>query len=156
LIHADSAADTRAFGARLGQALSSLPRDAAAVITLSGDLGAGKTTLVAGLLDALGHRGPVRSPTYTLIEPYRLSDRDLYHCDLYRLRHPDELDDLGLRELRAPGSVLLVEWPERAEGRLGAIDLALQLAYAGSGRSIDVNATSDLGQALARQLSGRT
>jgi tRNA threonylcarbamoyladenosine biosynthesis protein TsaE len=156
VIHADSAADTRAFGARLGQALSRLPLDGAVAVTLSGDLGAGKTTLVAGLLEALGHRGPVRSPTYTLIEPYRLADRDIYHCDLYRLRHPQELDDLGLRELRAPGSVLLVEWPERAEGRLGATDLILHLTYQDSGRSIEAVPTSDLGQALARQLSGLT
>jgi len=156
VIHADSAADTRACGARLGQALSRLPLEAAVAITLSGDLGAGKTTLVAGLLEALGHRGPVRSPTYTLVEPYRLADRDIYHCDLYRLRHPDELDDLGLRELRAPGSVLLVEWPERAEGRLGATDLALRLAYVDSGRSIEVDPTTDLGQALASQLSDCT
>ncbi len=88
------------------------------LVTLSGELGAGKTTLVGGLLAELGHVGPARSPTYTLLEPYRLQGRDITHCDLYRLRHPDELDDLGLRDLRVAGSVLLVEWPEKAEGRL--------------------------------------
>ena len=91
----------------------------ALLIGLSGELGAGKTTLVAGLLAGLGHEGPVRSPTYTLIEPYRLAGRDLYHCDLYRLRDPAELDDLGLRDLAVERSVLLVEWPERAGDRLG-------------------------------------
>jgi tRNA threonylcarbamoyladenosine biosynthesis protein TsaE len=156
VIRADSAEETRAVGGRLGEALSRLPPADAVTITLSGDLGAGKTTLVAGLLAALGHAGPVRSPTYTLIEPYRLAGLDLYHCDLYRLRHPDELEDLGLRDLRVPGSVLLVEWPERAEGRLGSEDLTLRLAYADAGRSVEIHATTALGRALARQLSAET
>jgi tRNA threonylcarbamoyladenosine biosynthesis protein TsaE len=120
----------RAVGARLARALMSAPRDDSLLLTLSGDLGAGKTTLVGGLLAAMGHAGPVRSPTYTLIEPYRLQQRDVLHCDLYRLRHAAELDDLGLRDLRTPGSLLLVEWPEKADGRLGPADLELTLAYA--------------------------
>ncbi|HEX9207704.1 MAG TPA: tRNA (adenosine(37)-N6)-threonylcarbamoyltransferase complex ATPase subunit type 1 TsaE [Steroidobacteraceae bacterium] len=129
---AADAAQTRDLGARLARALAATRSDAPLLITLSGDLGAGKTTLVGGLLAALGHAGPVRSPTYTLIEPYRLAGRDLHHCDLYRLRHPDELEDLGLRELRTPGSVLLVEWPEKAEGRLGPADISITLAYVGA------------------------
>jgi len=155
-MRAASADATRAVGARLAAALRAAPEDQPIVVTLSGDLGAGKTTLVAGLLAALGHPGPVRSPTYTLIEPYRLAGRDVYHCDLYRLRHPDELDDLGLRDLRVPGSVLIVEWPERAEGRIGAPDLALHLSYDGEGRRIVPEPRSSLGQALAAQLSGQT
>ena len=127
---ATGADEMRAIGARLAQALADSPRDQALLLTLSGDLGAGKTTLVGGLIAALGHVGAVRSPTYTLIEPYRLQGRDVLHCDLYRLRHPDELDDLGLRDLQVPGSLLLVEWPEKAEGRLGPADLELTLAYA--------------------------
>ncbi len=109
----------RAFGARLARALPAAPASQSLLVTLSGDLGAGKTTLVGGLLAELGHAGPVRSPTYTLIEPYRLQGRDIAHCDLYRLRHPDELDDLGLRDLQGAGSVLLVEWPEKADGPPG-------------------------------------
>ena len=109
----------RAFGARLARALLAAPANESLLVTLSGDLGAGKTTLVGGLLAELGHVGPVRSPTYTLIEPYRLQGRDITHCDLYRLRHPDELDDLGLRDLQGAGSVLLVEWPEKAGGPTG-------------------------------------
>ena len=122
------------------------------LITLSGDLGAGKTTLVGGLLAELGHVGPARSPTYTLIEPYRLQGRDITHCDLYRLRHPDELDDLGLRDLRGAGSVLLVEWPEKAGGASGPADLALTLAYAGAGcaHARVEAAHSPAGQAVAR------
>ena len=112
-------AETRELGARLATALLGADEPGALVIGLTGDLGAGKTTLVGGLLAALGHDGAARSPTYTLIEPYRLAGRDVNHCDLYRLRHPSELDDLGLRDLATPRSLLLVEWPERAEGRLG-------------------------------------
>jgi tRNA threonylcarbamoyladenosine biosynthesis protein TsaE len=128
--HAADAEQTRALGARLAGAIVAAGGEAPLLITLSGDLGAGKTTLVGGLLAALGHAGPVRSPTYTLIEPYSLAGRDLHHCDLYRLRHPDELEDLGLRDLRSPSSVLLVEWPEKAEGRLGQADIAIALTYA--------------------------
>ncbi len=142
----------RAFGARLAQALLSAPSDQALLITLSGALGAGKTTLVGGLLVELGHVGPVRSPTYTLLEPYRLQGRDVTHCDLYRLRHPDELDDLGLRELRVAGSVLLVEWPEQAEGRLNAADVALTLDYAGpDARTLVAQAHSPAGQAVLKR-----
>jgi len=128
--HAAGPDQTRALGARLAQAISAAGGETPLMITLSGDLGAGKTTLVGGLLTALGHPGPVRSPTYTLVEPYRLAGRDLYHCDLYRLRHPDELEDLGLRDLRSPASVLLMEWPEKAAGRLGRADIAVTLTYA--------------------------
>lgn len=114
---------------RLGAALLGHAGSEALLVHLSGDLGAGKTTLVAGVLAALGHEGAVRSPTYALVEPYRLAGRDVTHCDLYRLRHPDELEDLGLADLRTPRSVLLVEWPDRAGGRLGTPDLELLLEY---------------------------
>jgi tRNA threonylcarbamoyladenosine biosynthesis protein TsaE len=156
VIHAATADETRALGARLARALRTAPLDQSFFITLSGDLGAGKTTLVGGLLAVLGHAGPARSPTYTLIEPYELAGRDVLHCDLYRLRHPDELDDLGLHDLARPGSVLLVEWPERAEGRLGEPDLVLRLTYDGAGRACEIEARTPTGQALAGQLSGQT
>ncbi|MCE3285839.1 MAG: tsaE [Steroidobacteraceae bacterium] len=153
---AEGADATRALGARLANALrmSAAAMAMPMLVTLSGDLGAGKTTFVAGLLEALGHVGPVRSPTYTLIEPYRVDDRDLYHCDLYRLRHPDELDDLGLRDLRRPGSLLLVEWPERAEGRLGAPDMAIEFEYAGdTARALVFEARSPAGSDVLAHLS---
>lgn len=153
-LHARDADETRAIGARLARALLAAPRERAYLVTLTGELGAGKTTLVGGLLAALGHDGPVRSPTYTLIEPYRLSGWDIQHCDLYRLRHPDELDDLGLRDLAGPGSVLLVEWPERAGERLGPPDLEVRLTYASDGRACEILARTAAGQELAEQLSG--
>jgi tRNA threonylcarbamoyladenosine biosynthesis protein TsaE len=127
---ARGADEMRALGAALGRALLAAGSSQPLLVTLSGDLGAGKTTLVGGLLTELGHEGPARSPTYTLVEPYRFGDRDVVHCDFYRLRHPDELDDLGLRDLQRPGAILLVEWPEKADDRLGAPDLALHLDYA--------------------------
>ena len=119
---------TRAAGYAIGQSLLRLTDTPPLIITLHGDLGAGKTTLVGGLLSALGHEGPVRSPTYTLIEPYELAGRQLYHLDLYRLTDPIQLEELGVRDLLQPRAVLLVEWPERAGGLLHA-DLAVHLAY---------------------------
>jgi tRNA threonylcarbamoyladenosine biosynthesis protein TsaE len=153
---ATGADETRAAGARLARAIMAAPRDDSLLLTLSGDLGAGKTTLVGGLLAAMGHAGPVRSPTYTLIEPYRLQQRDVLHCDLYRLRHPDELDDLGLRDLQTPGSLLLVEWPEKAAGRLGPVDLELTLAYATpDARSLRIATPGTAaGRALLAMLAG--
>lgn len=120
---------TRAAGQALGRALLNLDAAQPWVIALQGELGAGKTTLVGGLLAALGHAGPVRSPTYTLIEPYELAGRQLYHLDLYRLADPLQLEELGVRDLLQPGAVLLVEWPERAGEQLARPDLCVQLLY---------------------------
>jgi tRNA threonylcarbamoyladenosine biosynthesis protein TsaE len=150
---ARSAEETRAIGARFAAALLAADEPGALVIGLTGDLGAGKTTLVGGLLAALGHEGPVRSPTYTLVEPYRLSGRDVNHCDLYRLRDPAELDDLGIRDLLDARSLLLVEWPERAGDRLGTPDLSLALGYLDEGRSVEFSAASDAGRRVLARLS---
>lgn len=150
---ARGADEMRDLGARLARALLDASADEALLVALSGDLGAGKTTLVGGLLNALGHVGPARSPTYTLLEPYRFGGRDIVHCDLYRLRHPDELDDLGLRDLRGAGSVLLVEWPEKAAGRLGPADVVGELAYASDeSRSVAFTAHTAAGQAVLERL----
>jgi len=142
----------RAIGARLAAAIRAAGVVQPLVIGLSGELGAGKTTLVSGLLGALGHEGPVRSPTYTLVEPYRLDGRDVHHCDLYRLRDPAELDDLGLRDLMVERGVMLVEWPERAGDRLGVPDLKLRLGYLDDGRSVDVEPVSEQGRRVADAL----
>lgn len=152
LLTAADAAATRAIGARLAAALLAEDPVEALLIVLTGELGAGKTTLVGGLLKALGHAGPVRSPTYALIEPYRLADRDVHHCDLYRLRDPGELEDLGLRDLLTPRSVLLVEWPERAGSRLPPPDLSLRLEYSATGRHVQVTSSSAVGAAMLARL----
>ena len=149
---ATTADEMRALGARLAGALQGAALVEPFLLALSGELGAGKTTLVGGLLGALGHAGPARSPTYSLIEPYRLAGRDVYHCDLYRLRDPEELEDLGLRDLLAGPSLLLVEWPERAGARLREPDLTLRLAYAGEGRNVRICPGSKAGESVAARL----
>ena len=144
--------ETRAIGARLAGVLLAADLRQPFIVGLTGDLGAGKTTLVGGLLAALGHEGPARSPTYSLIEPYRLAGRDVYHCDLYRLRDPEELEDLGLRDLLAGSSILLVEWPERAGDRLREADLHLHLEYTDAGRQVAVAARSEAGRQVLAAL----
>lgn len=118
---------TRAIGAALAHQLLSEP--AASVVTLEGELGAGKTTLVSGFLHAAGWSGAVRSPTYTLIEPYELNGRRVHHIDLYRLAQPREVEGLGIRDLLGGCGVLLIEWPSRAGGAIPRPDLALWLEY---------------------------
>lgn len=106
-------------------------------IHLRGPLGAGKTTFVRGLLRGLGHAGTVRSPTYTLVEPYALSGMTLLHLDLYRLSDPDELNYLGLHDYGDDTVLWLVEWPERGTGWLPDPDLSLRLELAGNGRCLE-------------------
>ncbi len=115
VVKASTAEETRVLGMRLGTAIKR-HADACVLITLAGDLGAGKTTFVSGILRAFGITGAVRSPTYTLIEPYDLERQSIYHLDLYRLANAAEVEGLALRDLMQPGNVLIVEWPERAAG----------------------------------------
>lgn len=105
-------------------------------IHLEGDLGAGKTTLVRGFLRALGHVGAVRSPTYTLIEPYEFENRTVLHFDLYRVADPDELEYLGVREQSDERTLWLVEWPDRGAGWLPDPELVVRLAQEGAGRRL--------------------
>lgn len=105
-------------------------------VHLRGDLGAGKTTLVRGFLQALGHRGAVRSPTYTLLEPYELAARTILHFDLYRVADPDELEYLGVREQSDARTLWLVEWPDRGTGWLPEPELVVTLLHEGAGRRL--------------------
>jgi tRNA threonylcarbamoyladenosine biosynthesis protein TsaE len=117
------------------------------IIFLAGDLGAGKTTLVRGFLRALGHDGPVRSPTFTLLEPYELGSGPVFHLDLYRLGDPEELAYLGLRDLLGGRAILLVEWPERGAGELPAPDLRIAIAHLAAGRRVELDPLSPAGEA---------
>ena len=123
------------------------------VVYLRGDLGTGKTTLTRGVLRGLGHTGAVRSPTYTLLEPYELETMYVYHLDLYRLGDPEELEYLGLRDLLDGSSLLLVEWPERGGDLLPPPDLTLRIQHAGEGRILDLVVGSPRGEGLEAQLT---
>jgi tRNA threonylcarbamoyladenosine biosynthesis protein TsaE len=120
------------------------------VVWLDGDLGAGKTTLVRALLRTLGHAGPVKSPTYTLVEVYVISRLYLYHFDFYRFSDPEEFLDAGLDEYFRSDAVCLVEWPDKAAGFVPSADLALCLRFPAkdsfSGRVVDLFAYSERGR----------
>jgi tRNA threonylcarbamoyladenosine biosynthesis protein TsaE len=122
------------------------------VVTLSGELGAGKTTLVRGLLRALGHAGRVKSPTYTLVELYEVSRLHLYHFDFYRFHDPKEWIDAGFRDTFNGRNVCLIEWPERARGQLPAADLDISLAVTEPGRRATLTAHSPAGARLLAAL----
>jgi tRNA threonylcarbamoyladenosine biosynthesis protein TsaE len=139
-----SAAETEAIGAALAAALPPLA-GGPAVVYLSGDLGAGKTTLARGFLLKRGASGPVRSPTFTLVEPYELSGLVVVHMDLYRLRQPSELEGLGVRDLALPGHVWLIEWPERGAGYLPSADLQIELRIAADGHPFCASPRTPLG-----------
>lgn len=126
-----SAGETAGLGARLAAALNSR---AGLVIYLEGPLGAGKTTLARGLLRALGVTGTIRSPTYTLLEPYEIGGRNLIHLDLYRIRDAGELEGIGLRDYAPDSCWWLVEWPERGVPRLPPADLRIELSPDPAGR----------------------
>jgi tRNA threonylcarbamoyladenosine biosynthesis protein TsaE len=144
----------REFGQSIGQRLLAIAGQPV-VIYLQGDLGAGKTTLVGGILNAAGVPGPVRSPTYTLIEPYDTTTKYFYHLDLYRLVDPLEVEPLGLRDLLIEDAVLLIEWPERGVGMLPVADVLVDIEYGDQpdSRALRVSAGTDVGEGLVHRLS---
>jgi len=146
-VQAHNEAEQEALGGHLCNALQG-----GAVIHLHGDLGAGKTTLVRGFLRSLGHRSAVKSPTYTLIEPYEIGGRHIYHLDLYRLGDPEELDYLGIRDLLDGQAVLLVEWPERGAGELPPADIQVNIAYLDGGRRLEFSSHSRRGEEILSRL----
>lgn len=154
-----------ALGRAIGAAIAARPGsdEGAFIIGLEGELGAGKTTLVGGILRAHGITGPVRSPTYTLIEPYsvdgEVGGRQIYHLDLYRLVDPQEVEPLGIRDLLTAGAVLLIEWPSRAAGAIPAADLAIGIDYlldsmpgGASGRQVTLVPHSPAGHKAVRHI----
>ena len=125
-------------------------------VHLSGPLGAGKTTLVRGLMRGLGHRGPVKSPTYTLLEPYEVEGLSVYHFDLYRLSTALELDDFGARDCFHERALCLVEWPERGEGALPLPDLVLEMREFSDGRELFAKAATREGRDWLAACRGRS
>ncbi|HEX7045748.1 MAG TPA: tRNA (adenosine(37)-N6)-threonylcarbamoyltransferase complex ATPase subunit type 1 TsaE [Burkholderiales bacterium] len=140
-------AETEALGARLAPSLPVVR-----LIYVRGPLGAGKTTFVRGLLRGLGHDEAVRSPTFTLVEPYRTGGVDLYHFDLYRLKDPEELEFLGMRDYLGSDAVCVIEWPERAGTVLPAPDIDVMIRPTNNqGRAVELRAHTQAGNAaLAR------
>lgn len=123
------------------------------IVYLQGDLGAGKTTFARGFINKLGHKGMVKSPTFTLVETYDLEQARLYHFDLYRLKDPLELEYIGLRDLIGESDVIcLIEWPERGGSELAAADLVVSLEYQGESRDVDYQANSTKGQMIIDRL----
>ena len=143
----------------LGRALArSIPSavHTGAVVYLKGDLGTGKTSCVRSLLRTLGVGGPVRSPTYTLVETYNVAALTCVHVDLYRVQKLGEVDELGLRDVVGPGCLLMVEWPEQGEGALPPADLELTLWHAGDGRRARILAKTPLGASWVEHLARDT
>jgi tRNA threonylcarbamoyladenosine biosynthesis protein TsaE len=121
-------------------------------IYLGGDLGVGKTTLVRGFLHALGHPGTVKSPTYTLVEPYQIGNHFIYHFDLYRLSHPEELEYLGIRDYLEENVICLIEWPERGGYITPPPDLEIQLYHHAEGRLLEWKAHTETGIAIVQRV----
>jgi len=155
--------ETENFGLLLALATSELPAVPNSLtaepgatgggrIYLSGDLGAGKTTLTRGLMRGYGYQGAVKSPTYTLVEPYEFSRYNIYHFDLYRLSDPDEVEFLGVSDYFESQNLCLVEWPENGGTQLPPADLKITLAIEGRGRRVTWHANTPRGQEIAARL----
>ncbi|HET7307966.1 MAG TPA: tRNA (adenosine(37)-N6)-threonylcarbamoyltransferase complex ATPase subunit type 1 TsaE [Gammaproteobacteria bacterium] len=141
--------DMITLGCRLAAALP----DSGLVVTLRGDLGAGKTTLVRAMLRTLGVTGHVRSPTYTLVEPYDIAGRRAFHLDLYRVADPEELEFLGVRDLDPANDLIFIEWPERGGQLLPAADLAVRIAVAEPrGREVNLRPASSRGRSAVAEM----
>lgn len=142
--------ETEALGAELARLARASGQGL--VVFLEGDLGMGKTTLSRGVMRGLGHSGAVKSPTYTLVEPYEGLQPPAYHFDLYRLGDPEELEYMGIRDYFSGQSLCLIEWPERGAGLLPVPDLEVRLSRDGQGRAAVIRAGSALGTELLNSL----
>ncbi|MGW8246970.1 MAG: tRNA (adenosine(37)-N6)-threonylcarbamoyltransferase complex ATPase subunit type 1 TsaE [Acidiferrobacterales bacterium] len=123
------------------------------LLTLQGELGAGKTTLVRGLLRGAGYSGPVKSPTFSLVEPYEIGSSKVFHFDLYRLQDPEELEYIGIRDYLATPALCVIEWPEKAGDFLPVGDIHIMIKRTGQGRELKIQALTERGQKAMRDNS---
>jgi tRNA threonylcarbamoyladenosine biosynthesis protein TsaE len=137
----------------LGKQLAQLCPKQLFIMHLEGDLGAGKTTVSRGLIQQLGHKGNVKSPTYTLVERYDLTDKLVFHFDLYRLSDPEELEFLGLDDYFSENTLCLIEWAKQGGDYLPEPDLTLSLRYQNEGRLVTISAHSSAGKTLCNTLN---
>lgn len=152
---------TRSFEAHLNDEIATVAMgntvaaiiEQGAVIYLHGDLGAGKTTFTRGVVQGFGHTGKVKSPTYTLVEPYELTRANVYHFDLYRLGDPEELEYMGIRDYFSEQAICIVEWPEKGGEFIPVPDLDITLSYVGDERKIVINSVSERGIAIVEKLT---
>lgn len=140
-------ADTLAFAAHLATLINDK-----IIIFLYGPLGAGKTTFTRGFLRGLQFQGKVKSPTYTLVEPYQINDKTIFHFDFYRINDPMELQYVGIEEYFHQRAICLIEWPEKALPLLPDPDLNCYIAYQNGGREIRLQANSQLGNTILQKL----
>lgn len=143
-----SVAEMEALGAKLAAQVGNVR-----LVNIHGPLGAGKTTLVRGMLRGLGHAGAVKSPTFTLVEPYSFGNLRFYHFDLYRLNDPGELEFLGMRDYLDGNGVCVVEWAERAQGVLPSPDVDIMIEPTETGRMVRIMTLTPLGDVLLKALT---
>lgn len=124
------------------------------VLTFSGEIGAGKTTIIRALLRSLGVKSTIKSPTFSLVESYLGTHLQIHHFDLYRITEETELDYIGFRDYFDTGALCCIEWPERAGSYLTKIDIAFKLNFKGAGREIQINTFSSAGNAVLSCLTG--
>lgn len=141
---------SEALGQQLARCLKS-----PLVMTFSGEIGAGKTTIIRAMLRGLGVESAIKSPTFSLVESYLVNQIPFHHFDLYRIHHEDELEYLGFRDYFSPTSICCIEWAEHAGKSLPAIDISFNLRLSGVGRQVHINAPSETGKTILACLTGR-
>lgn len=146
-------AATITIGTGLSEVVKSAKNQHALVVYLNGDLGAGKTTLTRGFVRGMGHKGNVKSPTYTLVEPYELANWRVFHFDLYRLSDAEELEYMGIRDYFNNDCCCFIEWPEKGKGLLAKADLIINMAYQDEQRIITLQSASDHGEQVMTALA---
>jgi tRNA threonylcarbamoyladenosine biosynthesis protein TsaE len=146
-------AATITIGSGLAEVLKSSTVQQSLVVYLNGDLGAGKTTLTRGFVRGMGHVGNVKSPTYTLVEPYELAEWRIFHFDLYRLADAEELEYMGIRDYFNNDCCCFIEWPEKGTGLLAKADLIINIVYQDEQRIIELRAESDHGEDVMTELA---